>query len=202
MSTNQISDKQIKALRSEAVAAGDYAQADICDRALTADDDLTDQDGNAIALADWDSRKASPREMRSGDRDRTAMRKPKRAARPPVATRGPSRWRSSSRSPSTPRSPEPPSRRPRVELIRSCAMPLIAREQCRVAPPHPRPRGTPSVCRKTQTLRAKLPCKLRDRRQLHATKCHQPRRSLVAPCRDRIVRARESRSAHRIGRTT
>lgn len=46
-----LTDKQIKTLRSEAVAHGDYAQADICDRAMATD--TVDQDGNKIALADW-----------------------------------------------------------------------------------------------------------------------------------------------------
>ena len=34
------------------MAAGDYAQVDICDRALAADDSTTDQDGNTVARAD------------------------------------------------------------------------------------------------------------------------------------------------------
>ena len=34
------------------MAAGDYAQVDICDRALAADDSTTDQDGNTVACAD------------------------------------------------------------------------------------------------------------------------------------------------------
>ncbi len=42
----------LHALRREAVAAGDHAMADIVNRALTSDDDLVDQDGNRIALAD------------------------------------------------------------------------------------------------------------------------------------------------------
>ena len=46
-----ITTEQIKALRAEAVAHGDYRQADICDRALATD--TIDQDGNEIALADW-----------------------------------------------------------------------------------------------------------------------------------------------------
>jgi hypothetical protein len=46
-----ITDDDIRRLRSEAVAAGDYAHVDICNRALA--DDVTDQDGNEIALADW-----------------------------------------------------------------------------------------------------------------------------------------------------
>jgi len=46
-----LTTKQIKALRAEAIAAGDYRQADICDRALATD--AVDQDGNEIALADW-----------------------------------------------------------------------------------------------------------------------------------------------------
>ena len=48
-----VSDDQIRLLRADAVAAGDYAQADICDRALVADDATTDQDGNPIACSDW-----------------------------------------------------------------------------------------------------------------------------------------------------
>ncbi len=43
---------QIKALRTEAISHGDYGTADMCDRALTSDDDLTDQDGNRVALAE------------------------------------------------------------------------------------------------------------------------------------------------------
>ena len=49
--TETLTTEQIKTLRDEAVAAGDYAQADICQRALAAD--TVDQDGNEIALADW-----------------------------------------------------------------------------------------------------------------------------------------------------
>jgi hypothetical protein len=45
-----ISDKQIRALREEAIAHGDYVQADLCNRALASD--MVDQDGNAIAFAD------------------------------------------------------------------------------------------------------------------------------------------------------
>lgn len=44
-----VSDRQIRALKSEAMAAYDYAQADLCDRALATD--TIDQDGNEIALA-------------------------------------------------------------------------------------------------------------------------------------------------------
>jgi hypothetical protein len=45
-----ITRSQIKTLRSEALAAGDYHQVDICDRALSSDD--VDQDGNPVALSD------------------------------------------------------------------------------------------------------------------------------------------------------
>ena len=48
--TTSITDRQIKTLRSKALATGDYAQVDLCDRALSAD--TIDQDGNPIALAD------------------------------------------------------------------------------------------------------------------------------------------------------
>jgi hypothetical protein len=51
-----ISDDRISALRAEAVAAGDYNQADLCDRALSYD--TTDQDGNQIPYADM-SREAA-----------------------------------------------------------------------------------------------------------------------------------------------
>lgn len=49
--TTTITDKQIRELREGAMAAGDYAQVDICDRALASD--TVDQDGHEIALADW-----------------------------------------------------------------------------------------------------------------------------------------------------
>ena len=52
LTAETITTAQIKALRSEAMAAGDYAQVDICDRALAADDSTTDQDGNTVARAD------------------------------------------------------------------------------------------------------------------------------------------------------
>lgn len=48
----EITNKQIKALREAAISAGDYRQADLCDRALTLDSDTVDQDGNQIALSD------------------------------------------------------------------------------------------------------------------------------------------------------
>jgi hypothetical protein len=48
-----ITAAQIRALRNEAQAAGDYAQVDICNRALTREIDGTqDQDGNEVARAD------------------------------------------------------------------------------------------------------------------------------------------------------
>lgn len=48
-----ITDRQIRALREEALAAGDYHQVDLCQRALVRDTiDTIDQDGNPIALAD------------------------------------------------------------------------------------------------------------------------------------------------------
>ena len=50
--TAAITAKQIRTLRTEATAAGDYAQVDLCNRALTKDGETADQDGNAIALAD------------------------------------------------------------------------------------------------------------------------------------------------------
>lgn len=48
-----ITDEQIKQLRDEATNAGDDEQVEICDRALTRDDDLLDQDGHSIPLSDW-----------------------------------------------------------------------------------------------------------------------------------------------------
>lgn len=48
-----ITARQIKALRDDALAAGDYMMVDVCDRALTPDSDTTDQDGNEAALSDW-----------------------------------------------------------------------------------------------------------------------------------------------------
>jgi hypothetical protein len=48
-----ITDRDIRKLREEAIAANDYRQVDICQRAITADGDTTDQDGNAIEFADW-----------------------------------------------------------------------------------------------------------------------------------------------------
>jgi hypothetical protein len=45
-----ITDTQIRTLREEAVAHGDYVQVDLCDRALSTD--TFDQDGNEIARAD------------------------------------------------------------------------------------------------------------------------------------------------------
>lgn len=52
LTAETITTAQIRALRNEAQAAGDYAQVDICDRALAADDSTTDQDGNEVARAD------------------------------------------------------------------------------------------------------------------------------------------------------
>ncbi len=48
-----ITNRQIRNLRQEALAAvsPDYAQADICARALS--DDTVDQDGNLVPYADW-----------------------------------------------------------------------------------------------------------------------------------------------------
>lgn len=48
--TITITTKLIRALRSEAIAAGDYAQADLCQRALSTD--TIDQDGNRIPYAE------------------------------------------------------------------------------------------------------------------------------------------------------
>lgn len=47
-----ITDKQIRALRDEALAAGDYQQVDLCQRALTLDSDVTDADENLIPMAE------------------------------------------------------------------------------------------------------------------------------------------------------
>lgn len=52
LTAETITTAQIRTLRNEAVAAGDYAQVDICDRALATDDSTTDQDGNEVARAD------------------------------------------------------------------------------------------------------------------------------------------------------
>lgn len=52
LTAETITAAQIRALRNEAQAAGDYAQVDICDRALADDDSTTDQDGNEVARAD------------------------------------------------------------------------------------------------------------------------------------------------------
>mgnify|MGYP006931613400 CR=1 FL=1 len=52
LTAETITTAQIRALRREAEAAGDYAQIDICDRALASDDTTTDQDGNTVARAD------------------------------------------------------------------------------------------------------------------------------------------------------
>jgi len=46
-----VTDAQIRALRDEAAAAGDYAQVDLCNRALCSDDETTDQDGNKRATS-------------------------------------------------------------------------------------------------------------------------------------------------------
>ena len=54
--TTTITDAQIRALRGEAIAHGDYAQADLCDRARASD--TIDQDGHAIAYADWSQSEA------------------------------------------------------------------------------------------------------------------------------------------------
>jgi hypothetical protein len=54
--TPDVTDEQIRALRQEALAAGDYRQVDICQRALATD--TVDQDGNAIAFADWSREEA------------------------------------------------------------------------------------------------------------------------------------------------
>lgn len=51
MTSTEITTAQIKQLRDEALAAGDYAQVDVCERALATE--TVDQDGHAIALADW-----------------------------------------------------------------------------------------------------------------------------------------------------
>lgn len=48
-----ITDEQIRKLRSESLAASDYRMIDMCNRALVADDDTLDSDGNPIAYADW-----------------------------------------------------------------------------------------------------------------------------------------------------
>lgn len=53
LTADKITDREIRALREEAIAAGDYRQADICQRALTSDDATEDQDGNAIEFAGW-----------------------------------------------------------------------------------------------------------------------------------------------------
>lgn len=50
LTADTITDDQIRTLRTEAEAAGDYGQVDLCNRALATD--TVDQDGNAIALAD------------------------------------------------------------------------------------------------------------------------------------------------------
>ena len=53
LTAETITTAQIRALRNEAEKAGDYAQVDICDRALTREIDGTqDQDGNEVARAD------------------------------------------------------------------------------------------------------------------------------------------------------
>ena len=49
---------QIRALRCEALEAGDYAQVGTCDRALTLDDDTVDQDGHLIALSEMSQKAA------------------------------------------------------------------------------------------------------------------------------------------------
>lgn len=46
-----VTDEHIRNLRYAAWAAGDCLQVDICDRALIADG--MNQEGDAIALADW-----------------------------------------------------------------------------------------------------------------------------------------------------
>lgn len=45
-----ITNDQIRKLREEAIEAGDYAQADMCDRALS--DQAVDHHGNRVAYAD------------------------------------------------------------------------------------------------------------------------------------------------------
>lgn len=56
--TRTISDEQIRTLRTEAVARGDFAQVDLCNRALSADDAVEDQDANLIPYADWTQEEA------------------------------------------------------------------------------------------------------------------------------------------------
>ena len=51
--SNEITDEQIEALCEEAMAASDYQQVDICCRALCADDEVENQDGDRIAFSDW-----------------------------------------------------------------------------------------------------------------------------------------------------
>jgi hypothetical protein len=51
-----ITDKQIRQLREEALACGDYRQVDVCNRALATD--TVDQDGHEIAFASWTQEEA------------------------------------------------------------------------------------------------------------------------------------------------
>lgn len=53
-----MTEAQIRALRDEALKAGDYSQVDICNRALAPDGSAVDQDGNPLALADWTQEEA------------------------------------------------------------------------------------------------------------------------------------------------
>jgi hypothetical protein len=56
-----VTDKQIRQLRAEALSLSpsDHDTADLCNRALA--DDTVDQDGNAIAYADWTQDEARAR---------------------------------------------------------------------------------------------------------------------------------------------
>lgn len=56
ITADTITDKQIRQLREEALAAGDYKQVDLCNRALA--DDTIDQDGNLIAFAEMSAEAA------------------------------------------------------------------------------------------------------------------------------------------------
>jgi hypothetical protein len=49
----EITNKQIKSLRQEALAVGDYLGVDICNRALTPDDQTTTDDGDLMPLHEW-----------------------------------------------------------------------------------------------------------------------------------------------------
>lgn len=68
LTAETITDLDIRKLREEALAATDYLQVDVCDRALLSDD--VDQDCNEVALADMSREVARDRCVDAINRNR------------------------------------------------------------------------------------------------------------------------------------